>query len=220
MRSLRPHLTRKNMKPKLLVILSLPLLVFLGAFFLFAFASTSTYQKWGEGDETPAAVTAEALHRIGVDQPDWRTLVISVSKEVDVPRSVVWSIWTELPSWPRWSRPLHKSTRWLGKPGWRAGAEFEQVLNLGFPIGERTSLEHVGIVSEGGQVVWWKDENGIRSCHIWKLEELPEGRTRITNMEVFHGTSIGMIKILVGTRWLRLFELAVDHLTLEGKKAI
>ena len=204
------------MKPKLLLILSLPLLVFAGAFFLFAFASTSTYQKWSVGDETPATVTAEAMRRIGVDQPEWRTLVISISKEVNVPRSVIWSIWAELPGWPRWSRPLHKSARWLGKPGWRTGAQFEQVLNLGFPVGERTSHERVESVSEGEQVVWRKEEDGIRSCHIWKLEELPGGRTRIINTEVFHGTSVGMIKILVGPRWLTLFELAVDQLALEG----
>jgi hypothetical protein len=108
----------------------------------------------------------------------------------------------------------------LDEPGWRTDAQFEQVLNLGFPVGERASRERVDKVVEGEQVMWWKDEDGVRSCHIWRFEELSGDRTLITNVEVFHGASIGMIKILVGKKWLRLFDLAVDGLVRRAGQSI
>lgn len=207
------------MKTRLLLILFLPLLIFLGAFFLFAFASTSTYQSWSvENESAPEGVTRDAMRRVDLARPDWRTLVVSVSREVDLPRGTIWSTWADLNGWPRWSQPLHRSTRWIGEPGWRAGARFEQVLELGFPAGEQVSHERVDSVVLGEQIIWTKLENGVRSCHIWKFDELAPGRTRITNVEVFHGTSIGMIKILVGAKWLKLFELAVKNLSMTAGK--
>jgi hypothetical protein len=165
--------------------------------------------------ENPKSV-AIALAKIGIAQPTWKTLVIAAAQEANVPAPLLWEIWARLEDWPAWSAPLHQAARWTGTPGWTPGATFEQTLNLGFPLGQTTSTETVGAVGEpsgpGRQVMWWKDEKGIRSCHIWEFEALTPDRTRVANLEVFHGTPIGLLKLLVAQNWQRRFEQSVAGL--------
>jgi hypothetical protein len=115
----------------------------------------------------------------------------------------------KLEDWPQWSIPLHVSTRWIGEPGWRVGATFEQVLNLGFPLGQTVSPEIVGEVVVPESVSWWKGAKGIKSCHVWEFTALAADRTQITNTEVFHGVTIGLLKPLAARNWQRMFEASV-----------
>ena len=153
----------------------------------------------------------QALQPLDLVQPNWQTLIVFGEREVNIPRERIWQIWTRLEEWPKWSA-LHTSTRWLNRSEWQVGAQFEQVLNLGFPLGSITAIETVGAIIPGERVSWWKDEKGIRSNHVWTFEALPDGGTHITNLEIFHGMSIGLIKPLVASRWQRLFQGSVDGL--------
>ncbi len=153
-----------------------------------------------------------ALQKIVIERPSWQTIVVSASKEVALPRQLLWELWMNLEEWPQWSTPLHVSTRWIGKPGWNVGATFEQVLNLGFPLGQTVSAETVGAVVDGESVSWWKDTKGIKSCHVWEFAVLAPDETRVTNTEVFHGVSIGLLKPLATRNWQRLFEASVAGL--------
>jgi uncharacterized membrane protein len=164
----------------------------------------------GKGNE--AASINTALQNIGVENPTWQTVVVATSKEADVPRETVWEIWSDLENWPTWSQPLHVSTRWLGEAEWAEGAEFEQVLNLGAPLGTITAQEKVSAIVPGERVMWCKDENGVKSCHVWQFETLATGGTRITNVEVFHGPAMGLVKPLVVRNWQQMFEASVDGL--------
>jgi hypothetical protein len=157
------------------------------------------------------AVTS-ALQQIGVEKPSWKTVLAAVSQETTIPPESLWETWSELENWLSWSKPLHMTTRWIGQPGWEVGAQFEQVLNLGFPLGKLTSAETVGAVVPGQRVVWWKQENGVKSCHIWEFEPLDDHRTRITNVEVFDGMVMGLVKPFVARKWQQLFEQAVAGL--------
>jgi hypothetical protein len=156
--------------------------------------------------------TQYALEKIGVERPSWQTVVVSASKEVALPRRSLWEAWMELEDWPRWSVPLHESTRWIGEPGWKVGATFEQVLNLGFPLGQTVSPEVVGAFVEGENVSWWKEARGIKSCHVWDFAALTSDRTLVTNTEVFHGASIGLLRPLAARNWQRLFEASLTGL--------
>jgi|SoiMethySBSTD1v2_1073268.scaffolds.fasta_scaffold309466_2 hypothetical protein len=127
----------------------------------------------------------------------------------------------KLEDWPKWSTPLHVSTRWIGEPGWEVGSRFEQVIDLGFPLGKTVSLETVRAVTDAESVSWWKDEKGVKSCHVWEFTALSPDRTQITNTEVFHGLFIGLVKPLAARRWQSLFEASVAGLiqsTQTGKK--
>jgi len=169
----------------------LAILAFLLVILILSYAATIFLSNPLAGKDREMAVINLALHQIGLAQPTWQTVVVAASQEVDLPCEVVWAAWTQLEDWPTWSRPLHVSTRWLGSAEWQEGSQFEQDLNLGFPLGLMTSTEKVGEMVPGQQVMWWKDENGVKSCHIWTFESLPDGRTRITNVEVFHGVAMG-----------------------------
>ena len=153
-----------------------------------------------------------ALQKIGLEKPTWKTVVASAFREVDIPTDRLWQTWSKLEDWPVWSKPLHVATRWTGKAGWEVGAKFEQDLNLGFPLGKITSAETVGALMPGQSVLWWKDDKGIQSCHIWSFDTLSDSRTRITNIEVFHGLAMGLVKPLVAARWQHMFEQSVDGL--------
>jgi hypothetical protein len=153
-----------------------------------------------------------ALEQVGLTTPGWSTLIVSAEKEAAIPSPVLWATWSRLEDWPAWSRPLHVSARWVNEAEWKTGAKFEQKLNLGFPVGEVVSLEEVGPVSKGRRVMWSKNENGIKSCHIWFFERLPDGRTRVSNTEVFEGTKVGLIRPLVAKRWQRMFQASVEGL--------
>ncbi|MCI0393839.1 MAG: SRPBCC family protein [Chloroflexi bacterium] len=150
-----------------------------------------------------------ALQKIGIQQPTWQTVVVSAAKEVALPRELLWDTWAKLEEWPQWSVPLHLSTRWIGEPGWRVGATFEQVLNLGFPLGQTVSSETIGAVVDAESVSWWKDAKGIKSCHIWEFAALAPDRTQVTNTELFHGVSMGLLKPFAARNWQRMFEASV-----------
>lgn len=162
--------------------------------------------------------TKNALQQMGIEQPSWQTLIASASKEVNLPRQVLWEAWTKLEDWPIWSKSLHVATHWVSEAGWRVGAKFEQDLNLGFPLGTTTSAETVGAIVPGESVQWWKDEKGIKSHHFWLFEDLSIGKTRITNTEIFHGTPMGLVKPLVAKNWQRMFEASVDGLIQHTQK--
>ena len=159
-----------------------------------------------------------ALRRIGIARPSWQTVVVSASQEVALPRRLIWDTWSKLEDWPQWSAPLHVSTRWLGDPGWRAGASFEQVLDLGFPLGRTVSPETVGAAVEGETVSWWKEAKGIKSCHVWHFAVLAPDRTLVTNTEVFHGVSIGLLKPIAARRWRERFRASVDGLAAQARQ--
>jgi uncharacterized membrane protein len=155
---------------------------------------------------------AFCLDQLGIAKPTWKTLAIAAGATTDRPADRLWATWRDLPRWPEWSIPLHVSARWVSGDSFVAGAQFEQVIQLGFPLGRITSRETVRVVEPGRLVSWAKEENGVRSCHAWQFAPLPDGRTRVSNVEVFHGTPIGLIKPLVSARWRRLFQASVDSL--------
>jgi hypothetical protein len=172
-----------------------------------------------EGKEAHLGKIREALDLMAVEEASWKTEVIAVTKETDVSRERLWARWADLERWPEWSNPLHVSTRWLDTPGWRQGVRFEQTLDLGFPAGRTVSLETVWEVTPEKSAIWWKSAGGTKACHIWTFESLPGGRTRVTDVEVFHGNVVGFLKPFVGERWQRLFESSVDGLVRSAAKA-
>jgi uncharacterized membrane protein len=155
---------------------------------------------------------AFCLQQIGVGRPGWKTLVTAAGAIADQPADRLWATWSDLPRWPEWSTPLHSAARWANGDSFVPGARFEQVLRLGFPLGRTTSHETVRVAQPGRLVSWSKEANGVKSSHLWRFEPLPDGRTRVSNVEVFHGTPIALIKPLVGARWRRLFQTSVENL--------
>jgi uncharacterized membrane protein len=163
-------------------------------------------------DRSPDDPVAFCLAQIGVGQPTWKTLVTTAAATTDQPAARLWALWSQLPRWPEWSTPLHSAARWISGESFTPGAQFNQVIHLGFPLGRTSSHETVRTVEPQRRVAWSKEENGVRSCHLWQFEPLPDGGTRISNTEVFHGIPIALVKPLVATRWNRLFQTSVDNL--------
>lgn len=136
----------------------------------------------------------------------WTSLVVYASDQTDRTQDDLWSIFTDLEEWPTWSKPLHESAKWVGTPGWNKGNTFEQKLNLGFPLGQTTSKETIMDVRNKEYVAWWKNENGIRSCHVWSFHKVDSATTIVSNVEIYDGVIVGLIKPFVATRWQYLFE--------------
>jgi hypothetical protein len=156
-------------------------------------------------------IADQAVSRIDVGEPPWKTLVVLASAETEVAPDLIWHTWTSIEAWPSMS-PLVVSARWTNGQPWRVGSEFVQELNLGFPFGNRASDERVVSVEPGVAAEWGSDSRGLWRVHLWRLENLDVGGARITSAAVFHGSFIGVVKPIVAKRWQQLFQAQVDGL--------
>ena len=165
------------------------------------------------GTEAEIAAARAAADAAGVPMDSWKTLVIASSGSVGAPAEKVWESFSRIEDWPRWSAPLLQGARWTGTPGgFRVAGGFEQVLNLGFPIGTVRSEEFVTRLTPGREVMWCRSEGGITSCHVWRFTPVTPTRTFVVNAEVFHGGPIGVLAPFVQSRWSRLFQRSVSGL--------
>ncbi len=144
--------------------------------------------------------------------------MLLATRDPDLPPARLWATWERLEAWPGWAAPLVVETHWLDAPGWHVGARFEQVLDLGLMLGRVSSTETVGAVAAGQSASWWKDEGGIRSNHVWSFEALPDGGSRVVDLEILHGVLIGLARPLAEASWQGKFDAAVDGLILAARR--
>ena len=156
-------------------------------------------------------VAEQALSRLDIEAPTWKTLVVLASADTDLVPEVIWHTWAEIGDWPSMS-PLVSAAQWTRGQPWRGGSEFVQELNLGFPFGKETAEERVVAIEPGASAEWCRQTNSIQTVHVWRFDPLKSSGTRITNVEVFHGIVVGLAKAVVAPRWQRLFQAQVDGL--------
>jgi hypothetical protein len=156
-------------------------------------------------------IADQALSRIDIGAPLWKTLVVLASAESDAASGLIWHAWTRIEDWPSMS-PLVVAARWTNGQPWRVGSEFVQELNLGFPFRNRATAERVASVEPGVAIEWGSDSRGLRRVHLWRLENLDGGGCRITSVAVFHGSFIGVVKHIVAKRWQQMFQAQIDGL--------
>jgi hypothetical protein len=163
---------------------------------------------------------AFCLQRVGEDRSGWDTLVVSGAADTPVAAEVVWAVWTDLERWPVWS-PLHRSVTRTSTAGLAARATFDQQLSLGFPIGTTSQHVTIDLLEPARRASWSGDGNGIKSCHLWSFTSSPDGGTHVSNVEVFAGVTVAILRPLVARRWNRQFQAAVDGLIriAAGKRA-
>ncbi len=195
-------------KPALLASL---LVILAGAFFALALA--------GKPDAAllRQPLVSAALQPIGV-APSWQTMILYTTRDTDVPPGKLWGVWQRLEGWSGWAQPLVVEAHWIDAPGWRAGARFEQVLDLGLPLNRMSSIETIGLADPERRVSWWKDTGGIKSNHVWSFEPLPDGGTRVVDFEILHGVLIGLARPVTEQRWQQRFEDALDGLILAARR--
>ncbi len=161
---------------------------------------------------TEAQLARRALRSLGISgQPNWKTVTISATQDVEIPLEQLWETWSNLEDWPKWSA-LHSSARWDGEPAWQVGARFVQDMKLGFPFGRVNSVETVAQFYPEREVGWCKKTGPVMSCHIWSFNLLPNRRVRVTTTEVFHGALIGLLKPVIFLQWQSKFEKSVKSL--------
>jgi hypothetical protein len=196
------------------------MLAFLTVTLVGGYIAAIIFLNFKPSKSTEVMIARRALRSLGVDnQPSWKTVIISASRDVEVPLEKLWETWIKIEDWPSWSA-LHSSARWAGEPSWQVGARFEQALKLGFPFGRVKSIETVAQCSPEREVGWCKNNGIMKSCHIWSFTLLPNRRVRVTSTEVFHGTLVGVLKPLVILQWQRLFEKSVNGLIQHAAKIV
>ena len=211
---MRPHRPRRTgpimRRPALLASL---FLVLVGAYFAIALA--------GRPDAAMLRhpLVVAGLKPIGVAQPSWQTLVVMAARDTDLAPARLWTTWERLESWPSWATPLVVEAHWIGAAGWQSGARFEQVLDLGPLLSHVSSIETVGAVEPGRLVSWWKDTGGVKSNHTWSFEPLPNGGSRVVDVEIFDGIAIALARPVFEARWQHRFDDALDGLILAARRA-
>ena len=154
---------------------------------------------------------AYCLRKTGQARRDWRTVVATGSGSSDLPAAQLWTVWSDLERWPAWS-PIHRSVKLVDAKPLSVGSSFDQELELGFPVGVQRERATFDEFETQVRASWSGDKNGVRSCHVWRFEPMPEGGTRVHNVEIFVGTTIGLVKPFVAKRWNGLFQRSVDAL--------
>jgi uncharacterized membrane protein len=154
---------------------------------------------------------AYCLTKVGQAERDWRTLVVVGSGSSNAPVAQLWTLWSDLERWPAWS-PIHRSVKLVDAKPLSVGGSFDQELELGFPVGVQRERATFDEFEPQVRASWSGDKNGVRSCHVWRFEPTPDGGTRVHNVEIFVGTTIGLVKPFVAKRWNGLFQRAVDGL--------
>ncbi|MEL6537099.1 MAG: SRPBCC family protein [Bacteroidota bacterium] len=153
----------------------------------------------------------EAMSKIGLDEQGWKTALVASETVVNATPEVVWQYWSQIERWPEWSTELHQSAKFTSDTQWEEGSTFEQALDLGM-AGKVTGNETVKFVEPASKIMWWKEENGMKSCHIWVFERLDADKTKIINVEVFDGTIIGIMKPILIPDWQKKFDAGLINL--------
>jgi len=197
-------------KPALLASL---FLILAGAYFAIALAGRP------DAAVLRQPLVVAGLKPIGVAAPSWQTMVLMTTRDTDLAPARLWATWERLETWPSWAAPLVVEARWIDAPGWRPGARFEQVLDLGPLLSRVHSVETVGAVEPGRQVSWQKDSGGIKSNHTWSFEPLADGGSRVIDVEIFDGIAIALARPIFEERWQARFDDALDGLILAARRA-
>jgi len=166
-----------------------------------------------KGDQMPAI--NYNLIQMGIEDPTWKTVAISASEYVDMPRDRLYQRWSDMERWPQWA-PYIQSAKWVSKAGgdgWVPLSIFEEKTRLAL-IGTRTETVNITniIAKENIIAVQWCGNETIKYCHSWIFERINENRTRIMNTEIIDDGSVGIIKPLVYKRWQGMFKEAIDDL--------
>jgi hypothetical protein len=159
-----------------------------------------------------ARVINVALGNVDLTEPDWQTIVLCASAEVNLSRKMVWETWSCIEDWKKWSPAVVNSSRFTGGNKWSAGAAFEQVLNLGFPLGSVAFHDTVGTFVDTEVVGWQHRGDYLVYSSVWLFEDLPGGKTLIVHAEIVHGSFIWLMKPLVASRWQEKIEARVSGL--------
>jgi len=198
-------------------LFSIVLIVFLvfGGLCLYSFMQPPIEGK--NSDENRAI--GVALQNIGVDVPNWHTIIVCSSCEINLPRQTVWEAWSRLEDWQRWSPQLIKSAEWVGSPGWKRAAQFRLVTDLGFPIGQIESVETVTTVLQGLTVGWLSKTESNNEGQVWLFEDVSEGKTRVIHVGILQGSVSWFMKPLFIGRWQAKFDSGLEGLMLKALRA-
>lgn len=153
-----------------------------------------------------------AMKQLNLTGSDYKTLIVSAMADINTSPEQAWNYIIKTDGWKRWQHPLIQSIRSSKDTLTKTGDKFEQLLDLGFPLGSVISKEIIDEYKPEKILSWKKDEKGIKSCHVWLIEPSDVAGIRVYNCEVFFGSSIPYFKMLVSRRWNRLFMQSVAAL--------
>jgi hypothetical protein len=153
---------------------------------------------------------SQGLKILDVSEPDWQVMVIAGSHEVDGSREKVWEAFSKVDKWGNWAGPIVRTAYWKAEPEWKVGARFVQDLYLGWPLEFIRTEEKVEQVFIPDRVTYSRTVGTVRSVHFWRFEFQAGGKTKVTSVEVFHGSDIGYLRPIVEKRWQRFTDLALD----------
>jgi hypothetical protein len=153
----------------------------------------------------------QGLRALGATEPDWQTMVIAATVEVNAPRDKVWEEWCKLEKWQEWS-PYHMNTVWRAGTDWKAGGKFEEMMRVGWPYETLKGLERIELVFVPDRVAYVRERGTPVSYRFWRFEYVPGGGTRVASVEVLHSSEIGFLRPLIEGRWQRNLEASLRGL--------
>ena len=102
----------------------------------------------------------------------------SVEVVIDAPPDVVWKILTNINDWPKWQPGITKTD---APTSLVSGSTFI------WTIGGNKVHSRVKLIEPGRRIAWAGSAFDSRAVHVWTLEPLAGGKTRISSNESMDG---------------------------------
>ncbi|KAB1191203.1 MULTISPECIES: SRPBCC domain-containing protein [Haloferax] len=132
---------------------------------------------------------------------------LSTSIDIDAPAETVWEVLTDFDSYPEWNGYTHIA----GTP--EVGATL--VVSPGPKAGRLPTFKPTVLQADDGELRWL-GHLFVRGLfdgeHRFVVEDLGEGRSRLTQSETFSGILVGVVNRLFGADTRRNFEAVNEAL--------
>ncbi len=133
--------------------------------------------------------------------------------EVAASPEVLWSCFADLGKWPHWF-PALIETQWIGGTPWTVGAQFQQTVQFGFPLGKVRGVATIIEISASPYVAWEGKVAGMEAVHGFRFDATAGG-TEVLSRHEFYGSLALLARLLFLTRRVH----KIYRTALEGLKA-
>ncbi len=112
-------------------------------------------------------------------------LHIHTELDIDAPPDEVWAVLADTPAYPEWN-PYHVRVEGPLERGKKLEVEVHK------PNGHELTIHpRVKVIEPGAELTWGGGVPGIFvGRHVFRLEALPDGRTRLVHEERFRGIAV------------------------------
>lgn len=136
--------------------------------------------------------------------------VVEERIEVHASPEVLWTCFSDLGKWPHWF-PALVEARWIAGNPWTLGAQFQQTIRFGFPLGHVRQVAAIVEISPSPYVAWKGLAAGIETAQGFCFDAT-RGGTLVLSRHEFYGSAALLVRLLYARRVHAIYRAALQGL--------